>query len=142
MPIPTRPQGRHVNLLNDLFSLFASPEWASEAFLVTPKGYASNATAAEYARFEVVSSAGLNDSLSGILFVEIFTPNGVGPTRAYQIADLFDKYLAGATLSTQGSRAVTQVSRESSFSVRGESKGNNTTLHSTYQIPFSHFRKE
>ena len=141
--VTSRPQNRYSNLLDDVFSLFASQDWINENFLVVPRGHITNKNVNEYAKFDIVtSSPSFKDSLAGILYVEIFTPNGLGPKRAYQIADLFDKYLAGNTFKTQGDIAVTQFKRESNFELRGEVKDNSSLLHSTFQIQFSYFRKD
>jgi len=141
--VSIRPQDRYSNLLNDVFSLFASEEWELEQFLVVPKGHVTSSVNEEFGRFDIVTgSRGFKDSLSGIMFIDIFTPNGAGPKRAYQIADLFDKFFAGQSLATQGDKAITQFRRESNFEVRGEDSKNTSLLRSTYQIGFSHFRKE
>jgi len=141
--VDTRPQDRYSNLLNDVFSLFSSVEWEAENFLIVPKGHITGNTNEEFGRFDIVTgSRGFKDSLSGIMFIDIFTPNGAGPKRAYQIADLFDKFFAGQSLATQGDKAITQFRRESNFEVRGEDARNPSLLRSTYQIGFSHFRKE
>jgi hypothetical protein len=147
MPTPvhvnSRPQDRYSNLLDDVFFLFSSEEWKAENFLVVPAGYVSDSQPAEFARFEIVTDgASLKDSLKGILYFNISTSNGVGPKRAYQVADLLDKYLAGSSFSTQGDKAVTQFRRESNFALMGNSQENSSFLRSTYQIQFSHFRKE
>jgi hypothetical protein len=116
----TRPLGRYSNLLDDVFSLFASQEWIDEGFLVVPKEHVTDKTIVEYGRFSLVTSnESFKDSLSGIMFIDIFTPSGVGPKRAYQIADTFDKYFAGQSLATQGNIAITQFRRESNFEPRG-----------------------
>jgi hypothetical protein len=146
MAITVRSQGRYANLLNDIFLLFASPEWQAESFMVVPYGFVSAVTASEYAKFDaVISGVSNHDSLNGILYISIFTPNGLGPTRAYQVADLFDKYLAGNSFKTQ-ENAVTQFRRESNFEIRTKEDAkasiNTSMLRSTFQIQFSHFRKE
>lgn len=139
----TRPQDRYSNLLNDVFSLFASVEWAAENFLVIPNGYITDSNPSEFAKFDVVvSGSSFKDSLSGVLYINISTPNGAGPKRAFQIADLLDKYLAGNTFATQGDKAVTQFRRESNFELGKPATDNSSALKSTYQIQFSYFRKE
>ncbi len=141
--VTTRPQGRYSNLLDDVFSLFSSQEWADQFFLVVPRGYITDKNTTEFGRFDLVTNGeGFKDTLKGIMFVEIFTPNGAGPKRAYQIADIFDKFFAGQSLATQSDTAVTQFRRESNFEIRGEAQNNSSLLRSTYQIQFSYFRKE
>lgn len=143
MATQTRSQDRYSNLLDDVFSLFASPEWASQLFLVIPQGHVTNKNVTEFGRFNlVVSGQGFIDTLQGIMYVDIFIPNGAGPKRAYQIADIFDKFFAGQSLATQGNKAITQFRRESNFEVRGQSRDNSSLLHSTYQIQFSYYKKE
>lgn len=141
--VAIRPQGRYANLLDDVFSLFASQEWADQFFLVIPKGHVTDKNTTEFGKFDLVTNgAGFKDTLQGIMYVDIFTSNGAGPKRAYQIADIFDKFFAGQSLATQGDKAVTQFRRESNFEIKGEAQGNSSLLRSTYQIQFSYFRKE
>jgi hypothetical protein len=141
--IDSRPQGRYSNLLDDVFSLFASQEWIDEGFLVVPKEHVTDKKLSEYGRFSIITNGeGFKDSLSGIMYIDIFTPNGVGPKRAYQLADILDKYFAGQSLTTQNNVATTQFRRESNFEPRGVDSKNTALFHSTFQIQFSYFRKE
>lgn len=137
-----RYQGRYANLYADIYSLFNSVDWIAENIKVYPKGYISNEANAEYAIFDFIVASGLIDSLGGILFIDIYVPNGLGPTRAAKIADIFDKYLAGATFATDAQKAVTQFRRESNFSIRGQAQDNSSKLRSTYEIQFGYFKKE
>ena len=138
-----RYQGRYANLYADIYSLFNSVDWVAENIKVYPKGYISNEANAEYAIFDVSSAIeGFSDSLRGILFIDIYVPNGLGPTRAAKIADIFDKYLAGATFATNAQKAITQFRRESTFIIRGPAIDNSSKLRSTYQIQFNYFKKE
>ncbi len=137
-----RAQNRYANLFADIYSLFNSADWLTENIKVYPKGYISNEANAEYAIFDVsVADSGFADSLRGILFIDIYVPNGQGPTRAVKIADIFDKHLAGATFKTSIQTAVTQFRRESNFSIRGPATDNSAKLRATYEIQFNYFKE-
>ena len=139
----TRVQDRFAGLYADIYSLFNSAPWIAENIKTYPKGYVSNEVNTEYAIFDVSSAdEGFSDSLRGILFIDIYVPNGLGPTRAAKIADIFDKYLAGATFATNAQKAITQFRRESIFIIRGFVIDNSSKLCFTYQIQFNYFKKE
>jgi hypothetical protein len=145
---------RYATLQDHLFQIFASSAWISEQLAIIPKGFTGSKPVQEYIEFNpVVNGAGSKDSLVGILYVEVYTTLDLGPKRAYEIADILDKYLAGKSFKLaiiaspsqhefDPSDAVTQFQRNSNFSVRGESPGSKAFLMSNYQIQFGFYRKE
>ena len=96
----------------------------------------------EFIRFNpVLGDRAELTNMRGVLYFEVFTVMGKGPTRAYLIADLIEKYFLGQTFDSGDGSSVTQFSRESNLNVKGESKVTSLLL-TEYQIKFNYFRKE
>jgi len=125
---------KFVTLENQIFSVFATPEWVAEKISVHPASYINTSKDTSFCRLDIVSSGkGVNlKSVSGMLIIDIFTPFGVGPRAGSVIADKLDSYLVGKTIvGTQlmGSTCVP----------KGPDKANPSLLRSTYTIAFNHF---
>jgi len=135
---------RYTVLQNHLFSIFASSAWISEQLAIVPLGFKGGSPAQEYIEFNpVVSNTGSGDSLSGILYINVYTDLANGPKRAAEIADIMDKYLAGKSFKiVDEDESVTQFQKGSNFYVRGEAPNSKAFLLSYYQIQFGFFRKE
>lgn len=131
--------GKYTGLQEDIFSVFATPEWKAEKIKTFPVNFVTVNQGNEFIRVAIVSSgAGINlSSVSGTFIVDIFTPAGNGPKQASLIADKLDQYLVGKSLSTN-SGAVTQLT-SSSFDVGRPDRDNPALFRSTYTIPFNYF---
>jgi hypothetical protein len=113
-----------------------------EGIKIFPVGYNSTQSPKEYIRFNpVLSEKAILSNLTGILYFDIYTTSGEGPTRAYIIADKLEKHFRGKSFASIDNVTVTQFSLESNLVVKGEAK-NTAYLHTTYQIQFNNFRKE
>lgn len=130
---------RYSKVLSDVYAIVNS---LNVEVKVVPIGYVSTQSSEEYLRFNPVLSekADLNN-LKGILYFDIYTILGKGPTRAYTIADIIEKYFIGKSFDSGDGSSMTQFSRQSNLVVKGEAK-NPAYLHTTYQIQFNNFRKD
>jgi len=135
---------RYTMLQNHLFSIFASSAWISEQLAIVPLGFKGGTPVQEYIEFNpVISGKGEQDSLTGILYISIFTDLTAGPKRAAEIADIMDKYLAGKSFKiVDEDTSVTQFQKDSNFQIRGEAPNGKAFILSYYQIQFGFFRKE
>jgi len=134
---------RHTVLQEHLFSIFASSSWIAEQLAIVPKGYIGSKPVQEYIEFNPVTSGlGVGDSVSGVLYIHIYTDLAAGPKRAAEIADILDKYLSGKSFQFGEDPSVTQFQRSTNFQIRGASPDNKAFILSYYQIQFGFFRKE
>lgn len=128
----------YISLEDAIFSVFAQTEWVTEQIKIYPTTYKIPDNLVEFLRLSIIpSSQGVNEnSISGILIIEIFSPVSAGSTRTYQIADILDNYLKKVTL--QESSSVTQLFDSVLSEIRSDA--DNPTLTSTkYQITFKHY---
>lgn len=134
--------GKYSNTLLDVFSIFGSPGWVAESITTVPQNFAGSTDSSKFIRVSVIASGGgINtDSVSGLILISIFTPNGKGPAEAAAIADKLDNFLVGVSISLSG--AVTQITSGSSFDAGKEDENNSMFLHSTYQVQFNHFQSQ
>lgn len=131
--------GKFETLQSDIFSVFGSASWVNEDIKTVPENFVLTITNSEYIRVAIlpgtISEVNIN-SISGQLMIDIFTPAGKGPLRAYQIADKLDEYLNGKTVKTgEGS---TQF-RASSLNSIGQDVDNKSLFRSLYTISFNYF---
>jgi hypothetical protein len=94
--------GKYTNAEDDVFSIFANPDWVAENIKTFPNNYIASGSGDEFIRVTIIGSGkGINRvSISGIFMVEIFIPAGVGVRRANEIADKLDEYLVNKSVST------------------------------------------
>lgn len=132
--------GKFTRLLQDVLSIFGTTEWIAENIKVVPQNFVGNTDATEYIRVSVVSGGvGINAlSTSGLIMIDIFTPQGMGPARSSVIADKLDAYLLGKSFGNSG--ATTQVLKTSNLKVVGSKES--LLCHSIYQVQFNHFHLE
>lgn len=133
--------GKYISSNTDIFSVFGSTAWQSENIKTFPDNFVGQSPENEYIRVAVVMSGKQASnpfvSGSGVTFIEIFTPAGVGPNRAYIIADKLDLYLAAKTFKT-GSGGQTQF-LSSNLSNGDNDKVNPSLYRVLYTIPFNYF---
>ena len=136
--------GKFAKTSQAIFSIFGSQQWIAEGIKTTPQNFSSNVTVTEYVRVSVVpSGSGINqDSVSGLILIDIFTAAGNGPIRANIIADKLDSYLLGKSFTEAALGAVTQIQKTSSLSTQGIDKANPALFHTKYQAQFNHFLSE
>ena len=125
-------------LYKDLFSVFASSGWQAENIKTFPENYVGDG-GTEYIRVTpLMSEEPLNNqSVSGLIHIEIFVPAGEGPARARQIADRLESHLAGKAVSLSSGR-VTQFF-SSNLSKLGSDPANPALYRMLYSLPFKHY---
>jgi len=126
---------RYVQTEQDIYSIFALPEWASEGVPTYPAEYIPPVNNTEYLRITIIpSETGLNaGSTSGIMMIDIFFPANVGSRRGFELADLLDDYLVKKTILT------TQIFDST---LRPASSEDSTLSRLIYSIPFKHFGEQ
>jgi len=131
--------GKYIGVQDDIFSIFGSDTWKTELIKTVPADFTPNKTDGEFIRVNVITSGeGINkNSTSGVLIIDIFTPAGKGPKRAYSIADRLDAYLQEKAIETN-EKALTQL-KFSSVTPQGVDKDNPTLTRASYTIPFNYF---
>jgi hypothetical protein len=131
--------GKYSALQKDIFAIFDSAAWKAENIKTYPSDFIATDASNEFIKISVSlgSTDLLDDSLQGLLNVDIFTPAGFGPKKSNGIADKLDKYLEkkSVKLTTGG---VTQFSL-SSLQVFGKDPNNPSLSRSRYQIPFKFY---
>jgi len=131
---------RYSKTLMDIYSIVK--DFEIENIKIVPVGFKGTESPTEYVRFNpVFSEKPILNNLKGILYFDIFTLNGAGPTRALLIADLIEKYFAGKSFESVDTISNTQFSPQSNLVVKGEDK-NPAFILTTYQIQFNNFRKD
>lgn len=132
--------GKFTRLLQDVFSIFGTTEWIAENIKVVPQNFVSNSEVTEYLRVSVIpSEGGVNtQSTNGLIMIDIFTPQGMGPFRASKLADTLDSYLLGKSFNVGGS--TTQVLKTSNMRI--VSSKESLLCHAIYQVQFNHFHLE
>jgi len=131
---------RYEKTLKDIYSIVES--MTIEGLKIVPIGYQGTETTNEYIRFNpVIGENNTELNLRGILYFDIYTKIGEGPTRAYKIADIIEKYFLGNTVNLNTGNSVTQFIKQSNLVVKGEAK-NPAFLQTLYQIQFNNFRKD
>jgi hypothetical protein len=135
--------GKFVSLEQDVFSVFASPEWVAEDIKTFPTNYIAVSSGKEFIRVSVIPSGnGLNrNSTKGILIIDIFIPAGEGTRRAFEIADALDSHLVNKSIKHLTDTAQTQFGF-SSISPNGVDKDTPSLYRVTYSITFNYFCKE
>lgn len=97
--------GKQTDLAMLALSVFGTNEWQNEGIVTHPSNFTGNVNGNEYIRVSLILGeprleyTNLN-SMAGQIVIDIFTPAGVGPLRAAQIADVLDSYLVGKIFSS------------------------------------------
>lgn len=130
--------GKFTESLAAALSVFDSVSWTNESIKTFPVSYNAQDTGSTYIRVDVVAgNPGVNlGSVSGLMSIDVFTPAGVGPRRANEIADALDRFLVGKNIQTLN--GALQFSK-STFTTRGVDRANPTLLRGVYSIPFNFF---
>jgi hypothetical protein len=131
--------GKYTALQNDIFSVFDSPTWEAEAIKTYPSDFVAANPGTEFVRVSTtLGTTDLrDDSVQGLLSIDIFTPAGFGPKRSNEIADKLDKYLAKRSYSlTTGGNTQFELS---SLQAMGKDPDNPSLSRSRYQIPFKFY---
>lgn len=131
--------GKYATLKADIFSILDLAAFKAEGISVYPDNFIAVTPGTEFLRASIIPSEGsLNDnSIGGILMIDIFTAFGDGPSRMFAIADILDVYLSQKSVTTVVG-AVTQF-LQSSLAIKGRDIDNEALFRTTYTIPFSHF---
>lgn len=122
-----------------ILAIFGSNTWQSSGITAVPENFVLNdETIMEFVRLHVIASgAGPNIvSKSGMLMVDIFTPAGAGPSRAFTIAGILDTLLANKSFGTGPGSSI--QFRQSAFSSLGRDAENSALQRSSYSIPFTY----
>lgn len=131
--------GKYTTLQDDVFSVFALPGWGDENIKTFPTDFVAVNAGTEYIRVNVIPNGGgiNNESIAGILVIDIFVAAGLGPSRTNLIADKLDQFLQGKSLSTADG-ILTQFF-SSSLAPIGKDRENPALWRSSYTIPFKSF---
>lgn len=119
-----------------ILAIFGGTEWTSNGVKTVPENFVLNDDALdEFVRLHViVSGYGPNIvSKSGMLMVDIFTPAGTGPSRAFVIAGLLDSVLASKSFASNG---ISTQFKQSSAALLGRDSANPALHQTQYSIPF------
>jgi hypothetical protein len=129
---------RYSTVLNDIFSVFATPQWVSQDVKTFPDNFVSVDAGNEFIRVSVIpQSRGLNrNSIAGVLQIDIFTPAGNGPKGVMALADKLDQFLKNKSFMTASNN--TQM-LDSTLSLRGKDSANPALFRSVYTIPFNSY---
>ena len=130
---------KYSQLQTDIFSLFASSSWKAENIKTFPQNFIAMNAGTEFLRINIIpGNSGINvHSVSGIVIIDIFTPAGKGPKRAFLIADKLDSYIGGKFLPHEGGSATQFAS--SSLKPLGNDRDNPSLFRFSYEIPFNYF---
>jgi hypothetical protein len=130
--------GKYSDLLTAVFSVFDSTPWKDTNIKTFPSNYVAVNSGNEFLRVSVLPSGlGINPkSTAGLLLIDIFTPAGNGPNRAFALADSLDSFLVGKSVN-----ALTGVVQCATSALSGAEKDsdNPTLVRARYTIPFSYF---
>ena len=129
-------------LFNDVYSVFAKPEWTNENIRTLPENYIAKNLGNEYIRVYVIPGASkgylnMPGSLGGQLMIDIFVPAGEGLKRALVIAGILNKHLEQKSINTIANN-VTQFST-SALNPVGADPVNPSLHRSSYSLPFNFF---
>ena len=126
-------------VLTDIYSVFHDADWVLEAIKTVPQDYVQVNAGTEFIRVSVLPSGAPSTrySRAGMLIIDIFTPAGNGPKRAFAIADRLNAYLESKTISTIAGCSL-QLQR-SVLSPTGEDRDNPALSKALYSIPFQYF---
>lgn len=124
---------------SELFGIFATAEWKAEKVKSFPNNFIGVDAGSEYIRISVLPQGkGTNIySVSGVIIIEIFTPAGMGPSKASIIADKLDKFLCGKAFSPTETTQL-QVT-ETSLQHVGKDSANPTLHLSKYTAYFNYY---
>ena len=130
--------GKYINVQDQVFSIFNSPEWKAERIKTIPVNFLNIKSLGEYIRISIIPSGdSINiNSVSGVIIADLFTKSGNGPKQSFIIADKLDTYLKGVSLTADSHRVQFQGS---SLVLLGQDSDDPTLFRATYTIPFSYF---
>jgi hypothetical protein len=131
--------GKYQTTYDDVYSIFASPEWVAEGIKTIPADVLLKENITEFIRVSVIPSGeGINNvSISGLIIVEIFTQANRGPLRAITIADKLDKHLSQQSKnSTAGKNTQFYTSN---LVPNGVDRDNPDLVKSTFSVQFNHY---
>lgn len=126
--------GKYLASTQLIFAKFGDISWTDLGIATGPSDTPLPEGVLEYVRVTVIhgSTSVNHKSISGIVNVEIFTENGLGPTRALEIADALDTLLSKRTSGTNQTLA-------SNLTPMGVDKANPALQRHLYSIPFNFF---
>ena len=126
-------------IADDIYPLFDSTEWVSKGVLTYPGGFSDKISRDEYVMVHVLpsntglASYGANPYTSGLIILPIFTPNGRGNKRLFQISDFL-----GGLLNAKQFKNGTQTTIGALQSI-GPDTVNKALLRGDFTIPFKFF---
>lgn len=122
-----------------VFSVFNSSAWKGEKITTIPSNFVLDKPLSEFIRVNIISDGtGVNlKSGAGIIIADIFSPAGIGPSRASFIADKLDAYLQGKSFSVL--LIGTLQMGQSSMSPKGIDTANSALYRAQYTIPFNFY---
>ena len=129
--------GRFTSSTQRIFDVFEEAQWKALGILVLPADMSPKDPVQEYVRVSVIhGNQGLNqESTSGIVHLDIFTPNGMGPARALAIADQLDGLFERRSVF-QGGSIQTQ---HGTLGYLGIDSANPSLQRHLYSINFNYF---
>lgn len=129
--------GRYTQIMEQVFSIFGSSQWALENVKTHPENYVISGEVSSFIRVQIIpGSQGKNiKSVSGIIAIDIFTAIGEGPKASLNIADKLDKFLCGKSISLPGMASLQMSS--STLGPLKPDKDNKAIAKQLYSIPFT-----
>jgi hypothetical protein len=130
---------KYKNILLKTFSVFESDAWKANNIKTFPANVLTSNAGTEFIRVSVVpSGASLNvASASGVLIIDIFTPSGIGPKRALEIADLLDSFILAKVFHVSVGNSL--QFKTSSLGPSSADSANPSLCMTSYTIPFNFF---
>lgn len=129
---------KYASMETDIFSVFDATTWKFENIKTFPENFTQTGNIKEFIKISIIpSSTEQKNIVRGLLNIDIFIEAGIGSSRAMNIADKLDKYLAGKILSTT-LNGNTQFFT-SSLATSGTDAVNKALYRYKYVIPFNYF---
>ena len=124
--------GKYTVSTTAIFGQFTTAQWVSTGILAVPADFQPPQGTLEYVRVSVLhGNSGINArSTSGIINIDIFTQNGLGPARGLAIADMLDEALSWIAINDSG-YIQTGVSSLSPIGVDGSNPALQRHLYTT-----------
>jgi hypothetical protein len=124
---------------DDIYSVFASPEWTSEGIKVVPESFTGTVDGVPYLRLVIAPSRGnlarygIGKELSGLMILSIFVSTTTGDSAAYTIAEKLDQRFQAKTLSNKTQFGVSYIN------TIGVDAANPSLYRVDYFIPFKNY---
>ena len=131
---------KYTSIQEAIYSILSSQEFKDEGIKTYPQNFQGKIDSKEYIKIFILIGKTLPTysnvyTGAGQIIIDIFTPAGEGPTRAFQIADLLDGYFAGKSFgSTNGIQTG-----PSTLVQLGVYEENPSLYKCSYTINFSYF---